>query len=193
MFQWKEILDTGRDVPDKMLAERQGSCRDDHIVTILYTSGTTGAPKGVMSTLFGIINTTLASANNQGITEKDRLCLSVPLSHMFGCVCVTLASVIKGATLVIPSETFDPPRILEAIEKEQCTAIYGSHSAFIALMGDRGYSASNVKSLRTGIMGGAQCPMEVMKKVVGEMGVEGDRDRIWPNGVVFLDHNDPSR
>jgi len=171
MFHWKEILDMGRDIPDKMLAERQGSCREDHIVTILYTSGTTGAPKGVMSTHFGIINTTLASANNQRITEKDRLCLSVPLSHMFGCVCVTLASVIKGATLVIPSETFDPPRILEAIEKEQCTAIYGSHSAFIALMGDPGYRASNVKSLRTGIMGGAQCPMEVMKKVVGEMGV----------------------
>jgi len=67
----------GRDVPDKMLAERQGSCRDDNIVTILYTSGTTRSPKGVMSTHFGIINTTLASANNQGITEKDRLCLSV--------------------------------------------------------------------------------------------------------------------
>ncbi|MBP1695496.1 MAG: AMP-dependent synthetase and ligase [Deltaproteobacteria bacterium] len=171
MFQWKEILDMGRDVPDKVLAERQGSCREGHIVTILYTSGTTGAPKGVMSTHFGIINTTLASANNQRITEKDRICLSVPLSHMFGCVCVTLASVIKGATLVIPSETFDPPRILEAIEKERCTGIYGSPGAFIALMGDPGYRASNVKSLRTGIMGGAQCPMEVMKKVVGEMGV----------------------
>jgi fatty-acyl-CoA synthase len=171
MFEWKEILDMGRDVPDKMLAERQGSCQEDHIVTILYTSGTTGAPKGVMSTHFGIINTTLASANNQRITEKDRLCLSVPLSHMFGCVCVTLASVIKGATLVIPSETFDPPRILGAIEKERCTAIYGSPSAFLALMGDPRYRASDVKSLRTGIMGGAQCPMEVMKKVVGEMGV----------------------
>jgi fatty-acyl-CoA synthase len=171
MFHWKEILDMGRDVPDRVSAERQASCREDHIVTILYTSGTTGAPKGVMSTHFGIINTTLASANNQRITEKDRLCLSVPLSHMFGCVCVTVASVIKGATLVIPSETFDPPRILEAIEKERCTAIYGSPSAFIALMGDPRYRASDVKSLRTGIMGGAQCPMEVMKKVVGEMGV----------------------
>ncbi len=171
MLHWNEILDKGRDVPDKMLAERQGSCREDHVVTILYTSGTTGAPKGVMSTHFGIINTTLASANNQRITEKDRLCLSVPLSHMFGCVCVTLASVIKGATLVIPSETFDTSRILEAIEKERCTAIYGSPGAFIALMGDPRYRASDVKSLRTGIMGGAQCPMEVMKKVVDEMGV----------------------
>jgi fatty-acyl-CoA synthase len=171
MFHWKEILDMGKDVPDKMLGERQGSCQEDHVVTILYTSGTTGAPKGVMSTHFGIINTTLASAENQRITEKDRLCLSVPLSHMFGCVCVSLASVLKGATLVIPSETFDPTRILEAIEKERCTAIYGSPSAFIALMGDPRYRTSNVNSLRTGIMGGAQCPMEVMKKVVEELGV----------------------
>jgi fatty-acyl-CoA synthase len=171
MFHWKEVLDMGQAIPDRMLAERQASCREDHTVTILYTSGTTGAPKGVMSTHYGIINTTLASAENQRLTEKDRLCLSVPLSHMFGCVCVTLASVIKGAALVIPSETFDPPKIIEAIEKEGCTAIYGSPSAFIALMGDPRYRASDVKSLRTGIMGGAQCPMEVMKKVVGEMGV----------------------
>jgi fatty-acyl-CoA synthase len=171
MFHWRETMDMGKDIPDRMLAERQGSCCEEDMVTILYTSGTTGAPKGVMSTHFGIINTTLASAENQRLTEKDRLCLSVPLSHMFGCVCVTLASVIKGATLVIPAETFDPPKILEAIEKERCTAIYGSPSAFMALMEDPRYRASDVKSLRTGIMGGAQCPMEVMKKVVDEMGV----------------------
>ncbi len=171
MFRWKDILEAGKDVPDRMLAERQNSCHEDDTVTVLYTSGTTGSPKGVMSTHFGIINTTLASAENQRLTEKDRLCLSVPLSHMFGCVCVTLASVIKGATLVIPCKTFDPPKILEAVEKERCTAIYGSPSAFIALMEDPGYRASDVRSLRTGIMGGAQCPMEVMKKVVDEMGV----------------------
>jgi fatty-acyl-CoA synthase len=171
MFNWKEILEMGRDVSDRALADRQASCHFKDVATLLYTSGTTGAPKGVMSTHFGIINTTLASAENQRLTENDRLCLSVPLSHMFGCVCITLAALIKGATLVIPSETFEPRKILEAIEKERCTAIYGSPSAFIALMEDPKYQSFNLKSLRTGIMGGAQCPMEIMKRVVEEMGV----------------------
>ncbi len=170
MFNWREILEMGKDVPDRILTERQGSCHEDDVVTILYTSGTTGAPKGVMSTHFGMINTTLASAENQKLTEKDRFCLSVPLSHMFGCICITLAAVIKGATIVIPSETFNPRKILEAIEKERCTAIYGSPNAFIALMEDPQYQTFNLQSLRTGIMGGAQCPMEVMRKVVDEMG-----------------------
>jgi fatty-acyl-CoA synthase len=171
MFSWKKILEMGKDVPDGALAERQASCHVDDVVSLLYTSGTTGAPKGVMSTHIGIINTTMASADNQKLTERDRLCLSVPLSHMFGCICVTLAALIKGATLVIPSETFNPRKILEAIEKERCTAVYGSPSAFIALMEDPDYQSFDLKSLRTGIMGGAQCPMEVMKRVVEEMGV----------------------
>jgi fatty-acyl-CoA synthase len=171
MFNWNEILESGAGVSDRLLSERQRLVRDDDGITILYTSGTTGAPKGVVSSHFGIINATLASAENQRLTEKDRLCLSVPLSHMFGCICVALAAVIKGATLVIPSESFDPGRVLEAIERERCTAIYGSPSSFIALMENSKYQSSNLKSLRTGIMGGAQCPMEVMKRVVEEMGV----------------------
>ncbi|MGB9627300.1 MAG: AMP-binding protein [Thermodesulfobacteriota bacterium] len=171
MWNWKEVLEMGKDVPDYLLIERQRSNHYDDVVTLLYTSGTTGVPKGVMSTHLGVINTTLASAENQRLTERDKLCLSVPLSHMFGCICVTLASVIKGSTLVIPSETFEPKKILEAIEKERCTAIYGSPNAFIAMMEDPSYPKTDLKSLRTGIMGGAQCPMEVMKKVVDEMGV----------------------
>jgi fatty-acyl-CoA synthase len=170
MRTWKEILESGRDVPDLLLSERQSSCREDDVVTLLYTSGTTGAPKGVMSTHVGIINTTLASAENQRLTEKDRLCLSVPLAHMFGCICVTLAAVIKGATVIIPAETFDPGKVLEAITKERCTVIYGSPGAFIALMEHPEYAPVNLRSLRTGIMGGAQCPLEVMKRVVEEMG-----------------------
>ncbi|MBS3918442.1 MAG: AMP-binding protein [Deltaproteobacteria bacterium] len=171
MLNWREVSEMGREVPDKVLTEQQRSCHDEDVITLLYTSGTTGAPKGVMSMHFGIINTSLASAEIQKLTEKDRLCLSVPLSHMFGCICVTLAAIIKGATVILPSETFEPGKILEAIEKEHCTAIYGSPTAFMSLMEHSQYATTNIRSLRTGIMGGAQCPLEVMKRVVGEMGV----------------------
>jgi fatty-acyl-CoA synthase len=171
MTRWKTLLEMGKDTADSLLGERERDCRQDDVVTLLYTSGTTGAPKGVMSTHFGILNTTAASADIQRITEKDRLCLSVPLSHMFGCICITLAAIIKGATVILPSETFDPGKILEAIEEERCTAIYGSPTAFISLMEHPKYAPSNIRSLRTGIMGGAQCPLEMMKRVVGEMGV----------------------
>jgi len=170
MLTWKGVLEAGRDVPDLLLSERQRSCQPYDVATLLYTSGTTGAPKGVMSTHFGIINTNLASAENQKLTEKDRLCLSVPLSHMFGCICVLLAGMIKGAAIVIPSAAFDPKKVLEAIAAERCTTIYGSPGAFIAMMEEPEYGKFNLQSLRTGIMGGAQCPLEVMKRVAGEMG-----------------------
>ncbi len=170
MLAWSGILESGSDIPDLLLAERQRSCHTDDVATLLYTSGTTGAPKGVMSTHAGIVNTTLASADNQRLTEEDRLCLSVPLSHMFGCVCVTLAAVVKGATIVIPAEGFDPKCLLAAIAGERCTAIYGSPGSFIAMLEDPDYKQFDLRSLRTGIMGGAQCPLDVMKRVVEEMG-----------------------
>jgi len=195
MFSWRDMLEMGKDISDSVLAERQRTSCEDDVATLLYTSGTTGSPKGVMSTHFGIINATLASAETQRLTEQDRLCLSVPLSHMFGCICVTLAAVIKGATVIIPSETFSSGRILEAIEKERCTAIYGSPSAFITLMEDPKYRNSNLKSLRTGIMGGAQCPMEVMKKVVEEMGVReiviGYGQTEASSWITMTHHDDP--
>ncbi len=172
MLDWRKILEEGEALPDALLVEAQRSNHHEDVVTLLYTSGTTGSPKGVMSTHFGLIHTTWASAENQRLTEKDRLCLSVPLSHMFGCICITLAAILKGATLVIPSETFDPEKILEAIQKEGCTAIYGSPSAFLSLMEHPKSRATDFRSLRTGIMGGAQCPIEVMKKVVEEMRVK---------------------
>ena len=159
ILNWQELLESGKNVPDLLLSERQQACHGDDVATLLYTSGTTGTPKGVMSTHFGIINTTLASAENQKMTENDRLCLSVPLSHMFGCICVVVASMIKGAALVIPSEAFEPKKVLEAIATERCTTIYGSPGAFIALMEEPEYGSFNLESLRTGIMGGAQYKM----------------------------------
>jgi fatty-acyl-CoA synthase len=170
MFTWNDVLESGSDAPGLRLAERQRSCHKDDIATLLYTSGTTGAPKGVMSTHAGIIATTLASADNQRLTEEDRLCLSVPLAHMFGCICVTLAAVAKGAAIVIPAEGFDPKSALAAIANEKCTAIYGSPGLFIAMLEDPDYKTFDLRSLRTGIMGGAQCPLDVMKRIVEEMG-----------------------
>jgi fatty-acyl-CoA synthase len=171
MLTWVDVLVSGSSVPDHLLVERLRSCHMDDVATLLYTSGTTGTPKGVMSTHAGIVNTTLASADNQRLTEKDRLCLSVPLSHMFGCICVTLAALVKGAAIVIPSEGFNPGSVLAAIEDERCTAIYGSPGSFIAMMENPNYGKLETRSLRTGIMGGAQCPLDVMKRVVEEMGV----------------------
>jgi len=171
MMRWNTLLELGQNTADGLLYERERKCHSDDVMTLLYTSGTTGIPKGVMSTHFGVLNTTAASAEIQRLTEKDRLCLSVPLSHMFGCICITLAAIIKGATLILPSETFEPGKILEAIEQEHCSAIYGSPTAFISLMEHPKYVPSKIRSLRTGIMGGAQCPIEVMKKIVEEMGV----------------------
>ncbi|MHB8772724.1 MAG: AMP-binding protein [Syntrophales bacterium] len=171
MITWDEVRESGWNLPSGRLAERQAACRPDDVVTLLYTSGTTGAPKGVMSTHVGIVNTTLASAENQHLTPEDRLCLSVPLAHMFGCVCVTLAAAVTGAAIVIPAPAFDARKILAAIAAERCTALYGSPASFIALMEDPDYRRFDLGSLRTGIMGGAQCPLEVMKRVVEEMGV----------------------
>jgi fatty-acyl-CoA synthase len=171
-LNWKEVLEKGADAPDGALFIRQRSCHAEDGVTLLYTSGTTGAPKGVLSNHFGVIHTTQASADNQRLTEHDRLCLSVPLSHMFGSVCITLAAFSKGATLVLPASASDALSLMEALETERCTALYGSPTLFLAIMDHPEFSRFHLKTLRTGIMGGAQCPIEVMKRVVEEMGMK---------------------
>jgi fatty-acyl-CoA synthase len=166
-----EVSRAGGSVPDQELDQRQKHLSSHDVSSLIYTSGTTGAPKGVMVTHHGLINVSLASARNQGLGEEDRLCLSVPLSHMFGCICVALTGISQGAALVFPGPMPEPGTVLQAVEQERCSAVYGTPTSFLNMMDHPTYKDRDISSLRTGIMGGAVCPLELMKRVVEEMGV----------------------
>ncbi|MCB2192206.1 MAG: AMP-binding protein [Deltaproteobacteria bacterium] len=169
---WDQAMEIGRTVPVEALTERMDGIKPGDVATLLYTSGTTGRPKGVMSPHQGLILTSVAGGDNQRLSEQDRLVVSVPLCHMFGCICIALAGIIKGASLVIPSRLPEPGAILQAVVQENCTALYGPPTSFIAMMDDPAYQEMAGGGLRTGVMAGAQCPIEVMRKVVEDMGVE---------------------
>ncbi|MFH1034558.1 MAG: AMP-binding protein [Pseudomonadota bacterium] len=170
-LSWTGLKALGKTVEPAALAKRQAALPPDAPATLLYTSGTTGAPKGVLSSHHGLLGTSAFGAANQLLSGQDRLCLSVPLCHMFGCVCVALAGIMAGATLVIPWRAADPAATLAAVASERCSALYGPPTSFIAMMELPQYRQLELKSLRTGIMAGAQCPIEVMRRVVEEMGV----------------------
>jgi fatty-acyl-CoA synthase len=141
----------------------------DDPVNIQFTSGTTGSPKGVTLTHHNILNNGYFTGRAMRLTEQDRICIPVPLYHCFGMVMGNLASVTLGTTMVYPGEGFDPLATLRAIEQEKCTALYGVPTMFIAELDHPEFKTFNLKSLRTGIMAGAPCPIEVMKRVNTEM------------------------
>ncbi len=141
----------------------------DDAVNIQFTSGTTGSPKGVTLTHHNILNNGYFVGRAMRLTEQDRICIPVPLYHCFGMVMGNLASVTLGATMVYPGEGFDPLATLQTIEKEKCTALYGVPTMFIAELDHPEFARFDLKSLRTGIMAGAPCPIEVMKRVNNEM------------------------
>ncbi len=142
-------------------------CND--VVNIQYTSGTTGSPKGVLLTHRNLINNGRIVASGLRITEQDRMCVPVPMYHCFGCVGGTMAMIGTGATMVLPAPSFDPLATMQAIEAERCTSIYGVPTMFIAQLQHPEFAKFDFSSLRTGVMAGAPCPIEVMKRVVGDM------------------------
>jgi len=170
-ISWSQLMEIGEEVDRETLTEREREVRPTDPVAIMYTSGTTGKPKGVVLNHRGLITKSTVSAKRQGLNNQDRLCLFFPLFHMFGNTCIALTGLLAGASIIIPSQTFEPTKILSAIYGEGCTALYGSPSMFITLIDHPEFRVENCATLRKGIIGGAPCPMELMRKVVEYIGI----------------------
>jgi fatty-acyl-CoA synthase len=166
---WDELVAAGRRADPALLRERTTTLTFDDPINIQYTSGTTGFPKGATLSHHNILNNGFFVAEGLGYTEEDRVCLPVPLYHCFGMVMGNLAATSHGACVVLPAPGFDPEATLAAVQAERCTSLYGVPTMFIAELGHPRFAEFDLSSLRTGIMAGAPCPVEVMKQVVGEM------------------------
>lgn len=162
---WATFLSSASQVSDARLAEREASLQFDDPVNIQYTSGTTGYPKGATLSHHNILNNGFFIGERLKYTEKDIVYLPVPFYHCFGMVLGNMAIVTHGACIVIPGEFFDPEQVLQTVENERCTSLYGVPTMFIAELDLPDFAKYNLKSLRTGIMAGAPCPIDTMRKV----------------------------
>ena len=166
---WEALTSTGADPAE--LAAREATLAFDDPINIQYTSGTTGFPKGATLSHHNILNNGYFVAELQHWTEADRVCLPVPFYHCFGMVMGNLGALTHGTCTVIPAPSFDPAATLRAVEAERCTALYGVPTMFIAELADPSFPTTDLSSLRTGVMAGSPCPMEVMKRVIADMGM----------------------
>ncbi len=171
MFLWSDIIKLGLEVEDETLEKRQAELHPDDVINMQYTSGTTGYPKGVMLSHYNLINNANSIATCMNLTDKDRLCIPVPFFHTFGCVLGTLTSVTAGTSMVVIEE-FHAEQVLKAIEAEKCTALHGVPTMFIAELNHPNFEKYDLSSLRTGIMAGSTCPIEVMRAVTEKMGAK---------------------
>ena len=171
MWRWDDFLQEAKKSSNEALEQRQSSLDFDEAINIQYTSGTTGFPKGATLSHHNILNNGYFVAELMNFTEKDRLIIPVPLYHCFGMVMGNLGCVTHGATMIYPSEGFDPASTLAAVEKEKATGIFGVPTMFIAELDLPDFAHYDLSSLRTGIMAGSPCPIEVMKKVQSLMHV----------------------
>ncbi|HEV2460367.1 MAG TPA: AMP-binding protein [Ktedonobacterales bacterium] len=169
MWVWGEVTARAQEVSPEALAARQAEQEFDDPANIQYTSGTTGNPKGATLSHHNILNNGYFVARLQGFTEQDRLCAPVPLYHCFGCVMGNLGAMSHGAAVVYPAETYDPKAVLEAVQAERCTVLYGVPTMFIGELGHPDFDQYDLTSLRTGVMAGSPCPVEVMKQVIEKM------------------------
>ncbi len=169
MLSWNELMTLGAPISAEQLLERQRQLEFDDAINIQYTSGTTGFPKGATLSHHNILNNGYFVAHLQNFTAADTLCIPVPLYHCFGMVMANLGCITHGATMVYPSEGFEPLAVLETVQEEKCTVLYGVPTMFIAELAHPDFHTFDLTSLRTGVMAGSPCPSEIMKRVISEM------------------------
>ena len=168
-FNFDDIVVRGRTADPGLLSQVAGELQPDDAINIQFTSGTTGLPKGATLSHYNILNNGYFVGRGIGLSERDRICIPVPLYHCFGMVMGNLAAITHGAAMIYPAESFDATRTLEAVQAERATALYGVPTMFIAQLEMPNFSSYDLSSLRTGIMAGSPCPVEVMKRVIGQM------------------------
>jgi len=162
---WEHFLSKANKISEAELEVIENSIQFDDPVNIQYTSGTTGFPKGVTLSHYNLLNNGYFIGKRLGYTEEDKVCIPVPFYHCFGMVIGNLCCTSHGACMVVPSESFEPLKVLRAVEQERCTSLYGVPAMFIAELQLPEFSRFNLSSLKTGVMAGSPCPVEVMKKV----------------------------
>ena len=166
---WEVLAEDAAAVPESALAERAAMLAFDDAINIQYTSGTTGFPKGATLSHHNILNNGYFVGELLSYDKDDRVCLPVPFYHCFGMVMGNLGATSHGSCIVIPAASFDPEATLEAVASERCTSLYGVPTMFIAELNHPSLSLLDLSSLRTGVMAGSPCPIEVMKRVISEM------------------------
>ena len=170
-FNWNDIYKAAPEVSAEELSIVQASLDIHDVINMQYTSGTTGFPKGVMLTHYNLVNNGNCIGDGMKFTHEDKLCIPVPFFHCFGCVLAIMASVTHGTTMV-PIDYYQPLKVMEAVQNEQCTAVHGVPTMFIAMLEHPDFNKFKFTKLRTGIMAGSPCPIKVMKEVVDLMGMK---------------------
>ncbi len=168
MYNWQDILDLGKQVSDADLKARLDSLEPDDVINMQYTSGTTGTPKGVMLTHTNLIGNALSMAECMKLTPDDAMCIPVPFFHCFGCVIGTLCCMVSGTTMA-PVVSFTAANVLQTVQASKCTALLGVPTMFIAEFEEMDKKSYDTSTLRTGVMAGSTCPVEVMKRVIKDM------------------------